>query len=126
MKRKRIFQLLTLSDGTDERTAATDVVDVVVGDDDDGDDDGIDVPVRCLKRANALLIPSVLLCDICTFTINFVLLRFFPCVCDQFFCEMFRMKNIAAKHYKVLQCEMKNRKKIENLFLLLCVLYCVL
>lgn len=75
--------------------------------DEGGGVDGIDVPVRCLKRANALLIPSVLLCDVCTFTINFVLLRFFLCVCDQFSCEMFRVKNLAAKHYKVLDVDGK-------------------
>lgn len=48
-------------------TAATDLDEVFgVGDDVDGDDDG--EPVRCLRRANALLSPSVLSCNLCTFT----------------------------------------------------------
>lgn len=51
-------------------TAATDLDEVFgVGDDVDGDDDG--EPVRCLRRANALLSPSVLSCNLCTFTNQF-------------------------------------------------------
>lgn len=71
----RILLTFRLSDDVDERTAATaaaatDFDEVFgVGDDvDDGDDDG--EPVRCLRRANALLSPSVLPCNLCTFTIN--------------------------------------------------------
>lgn len=65
------FRLL---DDVDERaalTAATDLDEVFgVGDDVDGGDDG--EPVRCLRRANALLSPSVLSCNLCTFTINWL------------------------------------------------------
>lgn len=44
-------------------------------DDDGGDDDG--EPVRCLRRANALLSPSVLSCNLCTFTKQLVFGRGF-------------------------------------------------
>lgn len=64
-------------DDVDERTAATAAaaLDEVfgVGDDvDDGGDDG--EPVRCLRRANALFKPSVMIlpCNLCTFTINWL------------------------------------------------------
>lgn len=49
-----------------------------IGDDvdgDGGDDDG--EPVRCLRRANALLSPSVLSCNLCTFTNQLVFGRGF-------------------------------------------------
>lgn len=69
-------------DDVDERTAATAAaaLDEVFGvGDDDGGDDG--EPVRCLRRANALFKPSVMIlpCNLCTFTINWLsyALRFF-------------------------------------------------
>lgn len=65
------FRLLNDVDERAAVTAATDLDEVFgVGDDVDGGDDG--EPVRCLRRANALLSPSVLLCNLCTFTINFL------------------------------------------------------
>lgn len=55
---------------------ATDLDEVFgIGDDDGGDDDG--EPVRCLRRANALLSPSVLSCNLCTFTNQLVFGRGF-------------------------------------------------
>lgn len=59
-----------------EAAAAATDLDEVFGigddvDDDGGDDDG--EPVRCLRRANALLSPSVLSCNLCTFTNQLVL-----------------------------------------------------
>lgn len=69
--RKKVLTLRLCDDervAAEAAAAATDLDEVFgIGDDvDGGDDDG--EPVRCLRRANALLSPSVLSCILCTFT----------------------------------------------------------
>lgn len=65
-------------------------------DDDGGDDDG--EPVRCLRRANALLSPSVLSCNLCTFTNQLVFGRGFD-LSFPLSAPTFSSKNRFRSHY---------------------------
>lgn len=85
-------------------------------DDDGGDDDG--EPVRCLRRANALLSPSVLSCNLCTFTNQLVFGRGFDLCSFRFQLSGFLEPNPSLMLVLLLLFVFEERNSLMVLFFL--------